>query len=415
MPNANEIMSGLTSVISAVDTYSSRITESNPINKILTSYDAYLGAVAQGKEGIRGYLSSEGIDSLTDQINKQLETCIKLEVSPTKQAKMRFAAANLEASLKGFELPLEKNTAFDNLSYTGLEEQEILGKAIPAVKEAIVKLNGEHVSREQYAQSIIKEALESLQKDSEVSVESLKKYENFITQGDKSKKLVNGEFQPAVIPEKTDQLAEEAIKAANKAKEAMNKNMLEAEQVTIENPYSAIDNKLNPNNGKLANDNLKIKIEKYFTPLLESSNPALVNGTRKILSELNPGYLTEHGWGESIALELQRVAKPKLWQRIVAVFTGTDYAQKNIDKAIANFEKSNSSYIDMKNLSEELQREKQAPNKEINIVTTAKKEQGKEQNKTISQSYKSSISTPISHVDKLNKSKESGQQSGHSK
>ncbi|MCX4083756.1 hypothetical protein N7281_02510 [Rickettsia hoogstraalii] len=55
----------------------------------------------------------------------------------------------------------------------------------------------------------------------------------------------------------------------------------------------------------------------------------------------------------------------------------------------------------MKNLSEELQREKQAPNKEINIVT-AKKEQGKEQNKTISQSYKSSISTPISHVDKLN-------------
>lgn len=324
MPNANEIMSGLTSVISAVDTYSSRITESNPINKILTSYDAYLGAVAQGKEGIRGYLSSENIDSLTDQINKQLETCIKLEVSPTKQAKMRFAAANLEASLKGFELPLEKNTAFDNLSYTGLEEQEILGKAIPAVKEAIVKLNGEHVSREQYAQSIIKEALEILQKDSKVSVESLKKYENFITQGDKSKKLVNGEFQPAVIPEKTDQLAEEATKA----KEAMNKNMLEAEQVTIENPYSAIDNKLNPNNGKLANDNLKIKIEKYFAPLLESNNPALVNGTKKILSELNPGYLTEHGWGESIALELQRVAKPKLWQRIVAVFTGTDYAQK---------------------------------------------------------------------------------------
>ncbi|GAA5252535.1 hypothetical protein [Candidatus Rickettsia kedanie] len=61
----------------------------------------------------------------------------------------------------------------------------------------------------------------------------------------------------------------------------------------------------------------------------------------------------------------------------------------------------------MNNLSEELQRGKQAPNKEINIVT-AKKEQGKEQNKTISQSYKSSISTPISHVDTLNKIKESG-------
>ncbi|WP_215426133.1 hypothetical protein [Rickettsia tamurae] len=78
-----------------------------------------------------------------------------------------------------------------------------------------------------------------------------------------------------------------------------------------------------------------------FAPLLESSNPAL----KRVLAELNPGYLTEHGWGESIALELQRVAKPKLWQRIVSAITGTDYAQKNIDKAVANFEKSNSLYI----------------------------------------------------------------------
>ncbi|WP_232202666.1 hypothetical protein [Rickettsia montanensis] len=71
------------------------------------------------------------------------------------------------------------------------------------------------------------------------------------------------------------------------------------------------------------------EIIKNFAPLLESSNPALVNGTKRVLAELNPGCLTEHGWGESIALELQRVTKPKLWQRIVAVFTGTDYAQKN--------------------------------------------------------------------------------------
>ena len=61
-----------------------------------------------------------------------------------------------------------------------------------------------------------------------------------------------------------------------------------------------------------------------FALLLESSNPAL----KRVLAELNPGYLTEYGWGESIALELQRVAKPKLWQRIVSAITGTDYAQK---------------------------------------------------------------------------------------
>ncbi|KJW02801.1 hypothetical protein REIP_0815 [Rickettsia endosymbiont of Ixodes pacificus] len=64
----------------------------------------------------------------------------------------------------------------------------------------------------------------------------------------------------------------------------------------------------------------------------------------------------------------------------------------------------------MKNLSEELQREKQAPNKGNNIVTEVK-----ELKQVATQSYKSSISTPISHVENLNKSRESRQQSGHSK
>ncbi|WP_233466358.1 hypothetical protein [Rickettsia tamurae] len=50
----------------------------------------------------------------------------------------------------------------------------------------------------------------------------------------------------------------------------------------------------------------------------------------------------------------------------------------------------------MKNLSEELQREKQAPNKGNNIVTV------KELKQVATQSYKSSISTPISHVENLN-------------
>ncbi|KJV78706.1 MULTISPECIES: hypothetical protein [spotted fever group] len=33
------------------------------------------------------------------------------------------------------------------------------------------------------------------------------------------------------------------------------------------------------------------EIIKNFAPLLESSNPALVNGTKRVLAELNPGYL----------------------------------------------------------------------------------------------------------------------------
>ncbi|BBJ31522.1 hypothetical protein RAS_06310 [Rickettsia asiatica] len=299
---------------------------------------------------------------------------------------MKFTAANLEASLKGFELPLEKNTAFDNLSYAGLEEKEVLEKAIPAVKEAIIKLNGEHVSREEYAQAVINETLNNLKKDPEISAESLKKYENFITQGDKSKNLVKGEFQPAIIPEKTDQLVEEAIKAANKAKEAMNKNTIEAEQITIENPYSAIDNKLNPNNGKFANDNLKIKIEKDFAPLLESNNPALANGTKTALAELDPKYLAEAK--ETIAQELQKAAKLKIWQRIVKVFTGTDYAQKNMDKALTSLKEESNNFTNFQgNIRPE-------QNKGTNIV---------KQNQIITQSYKSPTLIPSqSHAERVN-------------
>ncbi|CAK6516324.1 hypothetical protein [Rickettsia helvetica] len=46
------------------------------------------------------------------------------------------------------------------------------------------------------------------------------------------------------------------------------------------------------------------EIIKNFAPLLESKHPALVNGAKKVLSELDPGYLAEHGRGEDIALEL---------------------------------------------------------------------------------------------------------------
>ncbi|MCZ6901470.1 MAG: hypothetical protein O7C59_08925 [Rickettsia endosymbiont of Ixodes persulcatus] len=77
------------------------------------------------------------------------------------------------------------------------------------------------------------------------------------------------------------------------------------------------------------------KIVKDFAPLLESSNPALVNGAKKALTELDPEYLAEYPKesGETIAQELQKATKTNILQKIVQFVTGIDYAQKNIDKA----------------------------------------------------------------------------------
>ncbi|ABV76235.1 hypothetical protein [Rickettsia rickettsii] len=49
------------------------------------------------------------------------------------------------------------------------------------------------------------------------------------------------------------------------------------------------------------------EIIKNFAPLLESSNSALVNGTQRVLAELNPGYLrnTRMG-GESYSMRITK-------------------------------------------------------------------------------------------------------------
>lgn len=73
---------------------------------------------------------------------------------------------------------------------------------------------------------------------------------------------------------------------------------------------------------------------------------------------------------------------------------------KNIDKAVANFKESNELDKKYKNTIAEVQKE----NKEI-----------VNPNKIMAQGPKPSISTPISHVEKLNNSRKNEPQPGHSK
>lgn len=344
MPNANELMTGLTSVVNAIDIYENRIVETDPVVKISTRYDALLGALAQGKEGARNYLPSEKLDSLVEKINTQLKSCINLEASPTKQAKMRFAAANLEASLKGFDLPLERGAVFDSKvsSYFGLKDEEIFDKAMPALKKAIVELGGKNIPREEYAQKIIDKTLENLQKNFEISSESIEQYRNLLTQGDTSKKLVGKEFQPSIIPEKTAALEQEAIKAADKASAAMNQNALEAEKIITQNPYSAIDNKLNTNS-EFEKDNLKIKIEQQFDGLIKSKNEKLVKATESLLKNSDPNFLAEHA--ETIKSDLEKASKNSFLDKIRSIF-GRD----KLKNAIEHFAKENQYYVDKRDV-----------------------------------------------------------------
>lgn len=296
----------------------------------------------------------------------------------------------------------------------GLSQDEVMDIKKP-LEKAMLELANQKISKEQYREKLIDKTLDNLKEN--VSETKLGNYREFLTKNTTPK--LDGQ-EKINDPKQVEALTQEALKIAEFFKVTFQTNEKEAKALSYINKLGVnepnIIKTLLPAISKLPPEKMTeqgSKIIEYFAPLLESKNPALVNGTKRVLAELDPGYLTERGWGANIALELQRVAKPKLWQRIAQVFTGTDYAQQNIDKAVANFEKSSISYKNAKNLPEEPKKGEQAraeqkQDKGINIV------EKKEPDKAKTQGYKSSISTPkeLSHVNALNESRQSQKKHG---
>ncbi|MCX4083755.1 hypothetical protein N7281_02505 [Rickettsia hoogstraalii] len=206
------------------------------------------------------------------------------------------------------------------------------------LEKAMLELANQKISKEQYREKLIDKTLDNLKKN--ISETKLDNYRKFLTKNTTPKLDKQEQIND---PKQLEALTQEALKIAEFFKITFQTNEKEARALSSINELGVnepnIIKTLLPAISKLPPEKMTEQgreIIKNFVPLLESNNPALVNGTKKVLSELEPGYLTEHGKGEGIALELQRVAKPKLWQRIVSAITGTDYAQKNIDKAVAN-------------------------------------------------------------------------------
>jgi len=110
-----------------------------------------------------------------------------------------------------------------------------------------------------------------------------------------------------------------------------------------------------PTISKLSPEELQEKgsqIVKDFAPLLENSNPALVNGAKTALAELDPKYLAEAG--ETIASNLQQASKLSIVQRIKKIFTRKDYAQENVDKAMNSLKEASNEFTNFQtNLSTE--------------------------------------------------------------
>ncbi|ACR47081.1 hypothetical protein RPR_00520 [Rickettsia peacockii str. Rustic] len=194
----------------------------------------------------------------------------------------------------------------------GLSEDEVMDIKKP-LEKAMLELANQKISKEQYREKLIDKTLDNLKEN--VSATTLGNYRKFLTKNTTPKLDKQEQIND---PKQVEALTQAALKIAEFLKITFQTNEKEAKALSSINELGVnepnIIKTLLPAISKLPSEKMieqGKEIIKNFAPLLESSNSALVNGTKRVLAELNPGYLrnTRMG-GESIALELQRVTKP---------------------------------------------------------------------------------------------------------
>ncbi|HJD55100.1 MAG TPA: hypothetical protein LFW21_00210 [Rickettsia endosymbiont of Pyrocoelia pectoralis] len=362
----------------------------DPNNDIIQQHlrtEEYITSTLEGLAGktINEAVTNEKIQELVDNLHNNLKQ--NLELLPNNADNLKFDVARAEAAVKGFALPLNKGGTFDELLFMGISEQEIFNNPIKATKEALIAVSGQSIPKEQYAQAVKDKAIEILKKDSNITPEQLKKYENFITQGDKNQKYdsKNNAFVPKinnlsqVESQALQEAATNAVQQINNRLDRGKKNgeaIKVMEFVEVKNPQ--IKNDLLPAISKLPTEKMKEQgsnIIANFTPLLENTNPALVNGAKKALTELDPQYLAEAG--DNIKQQLDKASKTSVIQKFMKIFTGKDYAQQNIDKAFEGLTKANNDYKDFQQKLPTVKDDSPALSQSQKLETVLKKEQAK--------------------------------------
>jgi|GEM_PF-2822840 len=321
-----------------------------PIKQHLQS-EEYITSTLEGLAGktINESLANEDIQNLVNNLHDNLDQNIKL--LPKEAAdKLKFDFARAEAALKGFALPLNKGGPFDELLFMGISsEKEIFDNPISATKKALIAVSGQkNIPKEKYAEAVKNKAMEILKEDPKITKEQLEQYEKFITQGDKNQKY--DATQKVFVPKvniisqiESQALQEAANDAVQKISDRLKTNKKVGEKLNnIINSLGIEDKQIADSLlvvvTKLPSEELQekgSKIVKDFAPLLQSDNPAIANGAKKALTELDPKYLADAG--ETIAENIQKASKTTLLQKVKGLFKEKGYyAQQNVDNVVSS-------------------------------------------------------------------------------
>ncbi|QCS24296.1 hypothetical protein FEC77_03690 [Rickettsia parkeri] len=171
----------------------------------------------------------------------------------------------------------------------GLSEDEVMDIKKP-LEKAMLELANQKISKEQYREKLIDKTLDNLKEN--VSETTLGNYRKFLTKNTTPKLDKQEQIN---YPQQVEALTQAALKIAEFLKITYEK---EAKALSSINELGV--NELNiiktllPAISKLPSEKMieqGKEIIKNFAPLLESSNSVLVNGTKRVLAELDPGYL----------------------------------------------------------------------------------------------------------------------------
>ncbi|MCC8399125.1 MAG: hypothetical protein LN563_00850 [Rickettsia endosymbiont of Platyusa sonomae] len=183
-------------------------------DEILLFNEASMSVIESlGAENFRTSLSNDRIQQLVDTIALNSKLCSKFISTDQELDKLKLKVAKTEGALKGFVLPLEERSAFaGKLTNFGLDKEEY---KIPmeATKEALLELQGQKLTKGEYADKVVARTMEILNQDKQnFSAEKLQQFENFVRQGDTSLKVKSGQLIDR--DDKLSQLDQEEISSA---------------------------------------------------------------------------------------------------------------------------------------------------------------------------------------------------------
>lgn len=344
-----------------LNTLNKNIISNDPIQKHLQS-EEYISSTLEGLAGkiINEAVPNKDVQTLVDNLHANLAQDVNL--LPSAADKLKFDIARVEAAVKGFVLPLNNGGPFDQLSLMDIEDiKEVFDNPIKATKEALIAVSGQAIPKEQYAQAVKDKAIDILKKDFNISPEQLKKYENFITQGDKNQEY---DSRKQIFIPKANKLSEVEASAlrevATNAVQKINDRLKKGKETgkILMNQYKLLEslgitdsnlkNNLLPAITKLPPEELQekgSKIIKDFAPLLNSKNQSLIDGATKALTELDPKYLSEYS--SVIANDLNKINEKgtSLWEKFKTIFTGKDYLGKRFEQSVNKYALLGEEYI----------------------------------------------------------------------